>query len=133
MDMRPMLYHFTCEHGYEGISKTGIVVPRIHPFMRHLGPLLWLTDLEAPTADAVGLTSERLTCNRLHYSYRVRTRAAVQWSEVRGRVSPALVVALEAYGEPSHWRVVRRSLTPSEFALDEVYQAPQPHSIVEER
>lgn len=83
---------------------------------------LWLTDLEAPSADSVGLTSSMLACDRLAYRYIVQTRAAIPWAELRGRVSRTVIETLERYGEPSHWWVVRRSLTPFEFALD---QTPQ--------
>lgn len=119
MGKQTQLYHFTCAHGFEGISKTGVLKPSVHPFMRHLGPLLWLTDLSAPTADSLGLTSERLTCDRLAYRYSVHTRTATPWSDLHGRVPRALVEALESYGEPSHWWVVRRPLLASEFALDQ--------------
>lgn len=119
MGKQPALYHFTCAHGHAGIGKTGTIVPNVHPFMSHLGPLLWLTDLAAPTAERVGLTSSFISCDRLAYRYRVETRAAIPWSQLRGRVSPALVTTLERYGDPSHWWVVRRQLTASEFVLDQ--------------
>ena len=115
------LYHFTCEHGFAGISETGLLRPNVHPFMRHLGPLLWLTDLPAPSADSVGLTSERLACDRLAYRYIVHTRAAIRWSDLRDRAPRALVEVLESYSAPSHWWVVRRPLLASEFALDGTY------------
>ena len=119
------LYHFTCAHGFAGISETGILRPNVHPLMRHLGPLLWLTDLPTPSADSVGLTSERLlTCDRLAYRYIIHTRAAVRWVDIRERVSPALVTVLESYGEPDHWWVVRRPLLASEFALDRTPDSP---------
>jgi hypothetical protein len=119
---QPQLYHFTCAHGFAGISTSSALKPYTHPLMRHLGPLLWLTDLEAPSAEDVGLTSTLLSCDRLAYRYRVHSRAAVPWSALRGRAPRTLLAVLESYGEPSHWWVVRRLLTASEFTLD---QAPQ--------
>lgn len=113
----PALYHFTCAHGYAGITSTGVLRPAIHPFMRHLGPLLWLTDLPTPSAESVGLTASFTACDRLAYRYIVRTRAAIPWCEIRGRVSRDVVGTLEAYGEPSHWWIVRRPLLASEFTL----------------
>jgi hypothetical protein len=118
---RDPLYHYTCAHGFAGISETGILLPGVHPLMRHLGPLLWLTDLPAPSEESVGLTSERLTCDRMTYRYIVHTHAAVRWYDLNWRVSRALVDVLEAYGEPAHWWVVRRPLLASEFALDGTY------------
>lgn len=115
----PALYHFTCAHGLSGISRTGELRPQPHPFMRHLGPLLWLTDLATPSAKSVGLTSRLIVCDRLAYRYRVHTRAAMPWCELRGRAPRAVVDVLEAYGEPTHWWVVRRPLIASEFRLDQ--------------
>jgi hypothetical protein len=113
------LYHFTCHHGHDGITKTGILVPGLHPLMRYLGPLLWLTDLPDPTAESVGLTSEWITCDRLAYRYSVRTRSAVPWSRVRKKVKGEVVATLESFVQPEHWWVVRRPLTRSEFSFDE--------------
>ncbi|SRR5260221_10152489 len=117
------LYHFTCDHGYAGISRTGVLLPNIHPFMRGLGPLLWLTDLaEPPTPESVGLQSTWISCDRMAYRYLVQTKAAVPWSEVRARAPKDIVATLEALGQPEHWWVARRLLTPSEFSFDESWR-----------
>ncbi len=114
------LYHFTCDHGHTGIVRTGILLPHIHPFMRNLGPLLWLTDFaEPPDKESVGLTASWTTCDRLKYRYCVQTKAALPWSELRRNVSPDMVVTLESFGQPEHWWVVRRPLTASEFSFDD--------------
>ena len=118
MSKQTTLYHFTCSHGFAGIRQTCELRPNIHPFMHHLGPLLWLTDLSEPDAESVGLTSEWQSCDRRAYRYIVHTRAAIPWRDVRGRAPRDVVAALEAYGAPDHWWVVRRPLTASEFALD---------------
>jgi hypothetical protein len=117
------LYHFTCEHGHTGISKTGVLRPNIHPFMPHLGPLLWLTDFEEPPSkESVGLTSRLSTCDRLAYRYIVHSKAAIHWFDIRSRASKEVVADLESYGQPEHWWVVRRPLVPSEFAFDAAYK-----------
>ncbi|HKT40022.1 MAG TPA: hypothetical protein VJR48_16740, partial [Ktedonobacterales bacterium] len=85
------LYHFTCEHGFAGISRTGMLQPQAHPLMRHLGPLLWLTDLAEPSAERVGLTASLLACDRLAYRYHVHTHAAMRWRDLRERVPRAVV------------------------------------------
>ena len=95
-----------------------MLLPQAHPFMRHLGPLLWLTDLMEPSAESVGLTASLLACDRLAYRYHVHTHAAMRWRDLRERVPRAVVDVLEAYGEPAHWWVARRPLTASEFHLD---------------
>lgn len=117
-----LLYHFTCDHGRDGIAQTGILLPRIHPFMPHLGPLLWLTDVAVPTPEAVGLTSRSLTCDRLSYRYCVRTSAALPWSQIRARANADVVATLESYGHPEHWWVARRPLTASEFSFDPTWK-----------
>ncbi len=117
------LYHFTCEHGHSGISKTNTLRPNMHPFMRHLGPLLWLTDLaEPPSKESLGLTSRLSTCDRLAYRYSVQTKAAIHWFDIRKRAAKEVVEDLESYGQPEHWWVVRRPLVPSEFAWDSTWR-----------
>lgn len=115
----PALYHFTCEHGREGIARTGTLIPRTHPFMQHLGPLLWLTDLAEPTPESVGLTSTTLSCDRLAHRFIVQSHAAVRWTEIRRMVPRDVVESLEAFSKPAHWWIVRRPLTSSEFSLDD--------------
>jgi hypothetical protein len=118
-----LLYHFTCGHGYSGIEESHRLRPNLHPFMPSLGPLLWLTDLAMPeTPESVGLQSTWITCNRMTYRYIVRTGAARHWFEVRGRAPKDVVVSLEAYGQPNHWWVARRPLTPSEFTYDPTWK-----------
>jgi len=121
-----ILYHFTCEHGHKGIALTRILLPNMHPFMKNLGPLLWLTDFaEPPTPESVGLQSSWTTCDRLQYRYIVRTQAAVPWAEVRAKARADVVATFEAGRMPEHWWVVRRILTSSEFTFDESYTRKQ--------
>ena len=90
-DRSPILYHFTCDdHGYPGIVRTGTVLPRQHPFMPGLGPLLWLTDLaEPPTPESVGLTSQNLKCDRLAVGGQRRCSAPRRDRFTDGRKAPA--------------------------------------------
>ncbi len=121
-----ILYHFTCDHGHTGIARTWRILPNAHPFMRNLGPLIWLTDFaEPPTPESVGLQSMWLSYDRLMYRYIVRTRAAIPWSEIRTRAPGEAVATLESYGQPEHWWVVRRPLTSSEFSFDDSYTRKQ--------
>ena len=119
------LYHFTCDHGHTGISQTGVLLPRAHPFMPTLGPLLWLTDYKEPTKESVGLTSSWTTCDRLAYRYIVGCKA-VHWFEIRQRAPKEIVAELEAFGQAEHWWVVRRPVTASEFSFDENYRREVP-------
>lgn len=113
------LYHFTCEHGHTGISESAVLLPHIHPFMRGLGPLLWLTDLaDPPSKESLGLTARLTTCDRMAYRYSVHCKAAVRWFDVRQRAPKEVVETLESFGQPEHWWVVRRPVTRSEFSFD---------------
>lgn len=120
------LYHLTCEHSLRGIQTAKKLLPNVHPYMPHLGPLLWLTDLPEPTPEQVGLTSSWTSCNRLQYRYIVRSKAAIPWSAIRERAprerAPKDVVeTLESFAQPEHWYVARRPLLSSEFEFDESY------------
>src|SRR5258707_1733633 len=120
------LYHFTCNHGHVGIKRSRVLLPNAHPFMKHLGPLIWLTDFaEPPTPESVGLQSTWISCDRLAYRYSVHTRAAVPWADIRTRAAADVVADLEAFGQPEHWYVVRRPLTASEFSFDDTYTRKQ--------
>jgi len=117
------LYHFTCDHGHEGITKTRILLPNAHPMMLNLGAILWLTDLsEPPSKESVGLTNSWTTCDRLAYRYIVHCKAAVHWSEVRARAPKDVVATLEAFGQPEHWWIIRRPVLASEFSFDADYR-----------
>jgi len=121
----PTLYHFTCDHGHTGITRTGTLLPNLHPFMPALGPVLWLTDFaEPPTPESVGLQSMYVTCDRLTYRYRVQCKAVVQWRDIRQRAPKEVVADLEAFGQPEHWWVVRRPVTASEFSFDASWKRP---------
>lgn len=117
----PRFYHFTCEHGHVDITKSGVLLPHVHPFAPALGPLLWLTDLEDPTQESVGLTASWTKCNRLQYRYIVQSKAVVHWFDIRERAPKWLVADLESFGQPEHWLVVRRPVLASEFSLDETW------------
>jgi hypothetical protein len=124
MKKLPTLYHFTCEHGHTGIMRTCRLLPNVHPYMKHLGPLLWLTDLPEPTRESAGLTSNWTTCDRMAYRYIVRSKAAIHWPDLRLRAPKDVVEILESFGEPEHWWIARRPLTQSEFSFDTSWKCP---------
>lgn len=113
-----ILYHFTCEHGFEGITKDREITARVHPFMPSLGPLVWLTDNPHPTADDVGFGGEFSICDHMAYRYAVTTKAAIPWSRIRLLAPREVVTVLEKFSDPDHWFVMRRSALRSEFSLD---------------
>lgn len=74
------LYHWTCDHGAQGINRDGVVRPNPHPLLS-MEPLVWLTDLDAASPWNLGLTSEILSCNRMAHRFEVEHTATVMpWS-----------------------------------------------------
>jgi hypothetical protein len=60
--MRP-LFHYTCDHGAALIRRNGDrAVPTWQPLL-HVHAV-WATDMDEPDADALGLTSHTLNCDR---------------------------------------------------------------------
>lgn len=79
-------------------------------------PLVWLTDLDAPARDALGLTSHLIDCDRTQHRYRVTDLTSVQhWLQVR-RSHPLRDELEHARGaRPMHWYV---SLLPVSVIYD---------------
>jgi hypothetical protein len=109
------LYHFTCDHGHLGIGESGLIVPASMLLSSPHGVpwtavLVWCTDLERPSRDAVGLTSVVLPCDRMAHRYRVDPTLATPWVEIRHRIReryPDDVDRLETTpgARPMHWWV----------------------------
>jgi hypothetical protein len=99
----PPLFHYTCDHGHQGIGEgpAGILLPN--------DGLVWLTDLESPVREALGLTSHTLSCDRTQYRYRATAALAHvrPWTEARRQVRREVREALEAApgAMPMHWWV----------------------------
>ncbi len=78
--MSPTLYHYTCDHGREGLGDTGHV--RVNP--ESIWGYAWFTDLEVPYREGLGLTSGILTCDRTAHRFRVTCADDIRpWVEVR--------------------------------------------------
>lgn len=100
----PQLYHYTCEHG-----QTKILID--HSTLRPMTDgFLWLTDLDYPFRDALGLTSRILKCDRTQYRFDVDMveldpTVVMPWVRLRREFEPHVVEALEtAEGAmPMHW------------------------------
>ena len=96
------LYHYTClDHGHPGIYGSGFVRPG-------RDGLVWLTDLDAPVRDAIGLTRVSLNCDRGAARYRVENDGSVvSWIEFRKQVAPEIRDELEMFfgAMPMHWFV----------------------------
>jgi hypothetical protein len=114
------LWHYTCEHGALALGNSGTLrcagqlvdeVPALPLGGAELLTMVWATDMDPPDAQALGLTSNTLSCDRTAYRYRVPAHAFTHWGRVRGTLPGQLVDALElAHGaQPRRWWV---SFTP---------------------
>lgn len=127
-----VLYHYTCHHARYKLGDRGkLLAPRelgnVHGgrlFMQgifaELDSFTWLTDLDYPYRDALGLSSDFADCDRTRYRYRVLDRvAATPWAVVRRSVNPQMVAVLESTPAvmPMHWWVTSQ---PVEVALDPI-------------
>jgi hypothetical protein len=112
------LYHFTCDHGRDGIVRDGVVKPNRHPYLGLA--VAWFTDLADPTADEVGLTSATLRCDRLAYRFEIVDLAkAHPWlGSVEQSVTPIQYQAdLHRFSTPRHWWVSRQPVSVSLASL----------------
>lgn len=117
------LYHYTCEHGRDGLGDEGTLLPLAQqkparaegmpPALQEVSQLIWLTDLEFPLRLALGLTSAFLRCDRIQYRYRVLEGEAVPWAQAREGLDAQLAAGLESgYGvKPEHWWVATAPVT----------------------
>lgn len=111
------LYHFTCDHGRLGIGdagcllnakQQGLKVPKVPRYQARLFELIWVTDLETPIREALGLTSFTISCDRTRYRYKVTDAYTVdRWLDVRKDFPQRFRDELErASGAlPAHWFV----------------------------
>ena len=103
----PQLFHYTCEHGQTAILLDGEVLrPGNDGFV-------WLTDLDYPFRDALGLTSNTLRCDRTKYRFDVDMveldpNDVIPWWVLRREVDPLAVRQLESArgAMPMHWWLV---------------------------
>lgn len=116
-----MLWHYTCDHGRDGIGDFGVLrstvdlstkaaaVAKRDPRLRELLSWVWLTDLDTPMRDALGLTSYLSECDRTAHRYQVLDGRAgiVRWTEARRYFAGELRDELEGApgAMPRHWFV----------------------------
>lgn len=109
LDKPPTLWHYTCTHGHAGISHDqGLLRPgRLLVDDPDAGTFVWLTDLDAPAAEPLGLTRDLAPCDRTEHRWRVQAPQALRWVKLRRWLPAPYVQALEgARGAmPMHWWV----------------------------
>ena len=109
----PTLYHYTCDHGRDGIDACGYVKPGCYlsdqpSKMPWPSRFAWFTDLSVPIKGALGLTSNFTTCDRTAHRYRVLAADDIeQWTDRRRALAPEQRDWLELApgARPRHWYV----------------------------
>jgi len=123
------LWHYTCEHGANGIVRSGLHVlpvsvtaPYVSADKDHPLPAMmtvsWFTDLGEPDRWALGLTSTIIACDRTTHRFKVvDPSATVRWvdymrayltreeREVARRALPGLPLHWYVSSEPVHVEV----------------------------
>lgn len=109
----PTLWHYTCDHGRQGLGPAGtlLALAQLEPERSLQAPydlarLVWLTDLDTCWPEALGLTSRSISCDRTLYRYRATDQAGVTWwPRMRRQVDPYVRQALESApgARPMHW------------------------------
>jgi hypothetical protein len=107
-DPPDQLFHYTCRDRLDGITADRRLIPNPHPLLGEA--LVWLTDLDVPDRQALGLTSAHLlTCDRTAVRVIVQTDpSTLRWSmwARRARVPSLARALLEGGGAlPKHWWV----------------------------
>ena len=109
------LYHYCCGHSLTSIRLDGWLQP--HPHHLLCESVVWLTDLEQPHRDALGLTSHTLRCDRTEYRLTVHTGDAVWWPTYARRLDMGVRRQFEfTFGAmPAHWWVSTRPLKVASY------------------
>jgi hypothetical protein len=101
------LWHFTCSHRASLIVTDGVLKPNPQPFLRGAA-LVWLTDLDVPDRDGLGLTSSFIKCDRTEFRFEATSHIGIEpWITSRWRqaMTPVDRDDFEFYGQPLRWFV----------------------------
>lgn len=108
------LYHYTCDDRVEAIKRQRWLRGTVHPYFADLGAIVWLTDLDTPDRDALGLSQTYIACDRTRHRVTVVTDKAEHWPVLARRIPRQARESLElAPGAlPMHWYVAVDELIP---------------------
>jgi hypothetical protein len=118
------LYHYCCDHSVAKVTRRGFLYPQHQPLLGAIA-LVWLTDMDRPDRDGLGLTSNILQCDRMDYRYICDRDYVEPWAVFAERkgISPLVRIGLEEGRMPERWFVSERNV----FAqLDRRYANPFP-------
>jgi hypothetical protein len=98
------LWHYTCGHSLARMTFDAYGVTILEPNAAH--GLLWVTDLETPYREALGLTSHMLQCDRTRYRLQLIEPSGVRaWTEVRRDYRHLWELEQAPGVMPRHWYV----------------------------
>lgn len=117
------LYHFTCDHGAQGIRERGMVLPvamvvqdasaldQVPATMRWATNYSWWTNISEPEYNWLGLQSVHLFCDRMANCFRAKVAPGyAQWWPVvlrELRLDYARMLSLTPGARPATWWVCR--------------------------
>jgi hypothetical protein len=124
------LWHFTCEHGAEGLRESRVLLPWSQ-LTKHrppvpIPPVAWMTSLDTPQGAA--LSREYITCDRTRYRFWVLDATHVQpwwrWRRAHPEFASWARDLEQAPGAlPAHWFVSERPVpvveVPREGVVDD--------------
>ena len=126
------LWHYTCDHAQDSIGDEGLLVPalaqigaaaagRMPSWEKAVAGLVWLTDLDSPLRNELGLTSNSIGCDRTRHRYRVVGYSAVHYPTIRRDLPKRAREALESAegAMPMHWFV---AYTPVPVVYDPILE-----------
>lgn len=110
------LWHYTCDHTRAALGDSGRLISALAQidaaktadwpkWKRTISGLIWLTDLDVPIRDALGLTMNTIGCDRTRHRYRVVNYTAIRYSVARRDLPKRLRDELESApgAMPMHW------------------------------
>jgi hypothetical protein len=98
------LYHYTCAHSLAKMRPDPYGYVTLQPLSP--GGLLWLTDLETPIREALGLTSQIINCDRTEYRLELLDHSTVRrWVDVRRMYRGLWDLEFAPGAMPMHWFV----------------------------
>ena len=130
------LWHYTCQHGRDKIGRSGLLLPARDLVPAHRRDALpwpsvyvWLTDLDTPDADVLGLTRHLIRCDRTAYRYRVSdATGVVAWTTMARRLRMPWTERDYLEGEPGarprHWFVSTDPVPVVEAGVRDVLSGP---------
>jgi hypothetical protein len=95
-------YHYTCSHSLAKMTPDVYGVRTLEPMSP--GGLLWVTDLEVPIREALGLTSQIINCDRTEYRLELLDPSTVRrWVDVRRSFRELWDLEMAPGAMPMHW------------------------------